>query len=33
MSAAGRDHVRFDYMLRLQAFTEKQKRAILAGVD
>jgi hypothetical protein len=31
MSAAGRDHVRFDYMLRLQAFTEKQKRAILAG--
>ena len=31
MSAAGRDHVRFDYMLRLQAFTEKQKRKILAG--
>ncbi len=30
MSAAGRDHVRFDYMLRLNAFTEKQKRAILA---
>jgi len=31
MSAAGRDHVRFDYMLRLQAFTEKQKQVILAG--
>jgi len=31
MSAAGRDHVRFDYMLRLQAFTERQKQAILAG--
>lgn len=29
MSAAGRDHVRFEYMLRLHAFTEKQKRAIL----
>ena len=33
MSAAGRDHVRFEYMLRLHAFTEKQKRAILAGAD
>ena len=33
MSAAGRDHVRFDYMLRLHAFTEKQKQAILAGAD
>ncbi len=32
MSAAGRDHVRFDYMLKLHAFTEKQKRAILADV-
>jgi hypothetical protein len=31
MSAAGRDHVRFDYMHRLQAFTEKQKAVILAG--
>ncbi len=31
MSAAGRDHVRFDYMLRLQAFTTKQKQAILSG--
>lgn len=31
MSAAGRDYVRFDYMQRLQAFTEKQKRVILAG--
>ena len=33
MSAAGRDYVRFDYMHRLQAFTEKQKRVILAGAD
>ena len=31
MTAAGRDHVRFDYMLRLNAFNEKQKQAILAG--
>jgi len=33
MTAAGRDHVRFDYMLRLNAFNEKQKKAILAGAD
>lgn len=33
MSAAGRDHVRFDYMLRLHAFTEKQKKAILASAE
>ncbi|HYL57224.1 MAG TPA: phytanoyl-CoA dioxygenase family protein [Candidatus Acidoferrales bacterium] len=33
MSAAGRDHVRFNYMLQLHAFTEKQKQAILAGAD
>ena len=33
MSAAGRDYVRFDYMHRLQAFTEKQKQVILAGAD
>ncbi len=33
MSAAGRDYVRFDYMHRLQAFNEKQKRVILAGAD
>ena len=32
MSAAGRDHVRFNYMQQLQAFTEKRKQAILAGV-
>ncbi|MDO8434109.1 MAG: phytanoyl-CoA dioxygenase family protein [Candidatus Binatus sp.] len=31
MSAAGRDHVRFNYMQQLHAFTEKQKRALLAG--
>jgi hypothetical protein len=31
MSAAGRDHVRFDYILRLNAFTEKQKKLILSG--
>ena len=30
MSAAGRDHVRFAYMQQLLAYTEKQKRAILA---
>jgi hypothetical protein len=33
MTAAGRDHVRFDYMLRLNAFNEKQKKAILAGAS
>ena len=33
MSASGRDHLRFDYMLRLQAFTDQQKRAILSGSD
>ena len=33
MSAAGRDHVRFDYMLKLHAFTEKQKRAIMSGAE
>jgi hypothetical protein len=31
MSAAGRDYVRFGYMNRLQAFTDKQKRVILEG--
>ena len=30
MSAAGRDHLRFAYMQQLLAYTEKQKRAILA---
>jgi Phytanoyl-CoA dioxygenase (PhyH) len=33
MSAAGRDHIRFDYMMRLLDFTEKQKQVILAGAD
>ncbi|HWN56449.1 MAG TPA: phytanoyl-CoA dioxygenase family protein [Methylomirabilota bacterium] len=33
MSAAGRDYARFNYMQQLLAFTEKQKRAILAGAD
>ena len=33
MSATGRDHVRFAYMHKLQAFTEQQKQAILAGTD
>jgi ectoine hydroxylase-related dioxygenase (phytanoyl-CoA dioxygenase family) len=31
MSAAGRDHVRFEYMLRLNAFTDKQKQQILGA--
>lgn len=31
MSAAGRDYVRFGYMNKLHAFTEKQKRQILEG--
>ena len=31
MSAAGRDYVRFAYMNKLHAFTEKQKRLILEG--
>jgi ectoine hydroxylase-related dioxygenase (phytanoyl-CoA dioxygenase family) len=31
MTAAGRDHVRFEYMLRLNAFTDKQKKLILEG--
>jgi hypothetical protein len=31
MSAAGRDYVRFGYMNKLHAFTEKQKRLILEG--
>jgi hypothetical protein len=31
MSASGRDHVRFDYMLRLNNFTDKQKKLILSG--
>ena len=33
MSASGRDHVRFDYMRRLHAYTETRKQAILAGAD
>jgi hypothetical protein len=33
MSAHGRDHVRLAHMARLLAFNEKQKRAILHGVD
>jgi ectoine hydroxylase-related dioxygenase (phytanoyl-CoA dioxygenase family) len=33
MSAAGRDHVRFAYMQKLHAFTDKRKQAILAGAD
>jgi hypothetical protein len=31
MSAAGRDHLRFAYMQHLLAYTDKQKRVILAG--
>jgi ectoine hydroxylase-related dioxygenase (phytanoyl-CoA dioxygenase family) len=31
MSAAGRDYMRFDYMQRLNAFTDKQKKLILSG--
>jgi len=31
MSAAGRDYARFNYVQQLLHFTEKQKRAILAG--
>ena len=31
MSAAGRDHLRFSYMQQLLAYTEKRKRAIVAG--
>jgi len=33
LSAQGRDYERFAYMNRLLAFTEKQKRVILAGAD
>ncbi len=33
MSASGRDHVRFDYMRKLHAFTDSRKQAILAGAD
>jgi ectoine hydroxylase-related dioxygenase (phytanoyl-CoA dioxygenase family) len=33
MTAAGRDHMRLEYMLRLNAFTEKQKKVILAGAN
>lgn len=32
MSAAGRDYTRFNYMQKLHAFTEKQKKVILEGV-
>ena len=31
MSASGRDHVRFMYMQKLHAFTDKQKRTLLAA--
>ena len=31
MSASGRDHVRFDYMQKLHAFTARQKQAILTN--
>jgi hypothetical protein len=30
ISAAGRDHVRFAYMHKLHAFTEQQKKRVLA---
>ena len=33
MTASGRDHVRLAHMAKLLAFNEKQKRAILNGVD
>jgi ectoine hydroxylase-related dioxygenase (phytanoyl-CoA dioxygenase family) len=33
MSAAGRDYVRFAYMNKLLAFTEKQKRLLLDGTS
>ncbi|HET6474282.1 MAG TPA: hypothetical protein VFG38_20770, partial [Pseudomonadales bacterium] len=33
MTANGRDHVRLAHMARLLAFNERQKRAILNGVD
>jgi hypothetical protein len=33
MSAAGRDHVRFEYMHKLHAFTAKQKQLIMSGAD
>jgi ectoine hydroxylase-related dioxygenase (phytanoyl-CoA dioxygenase family) len=33
MSASGRDHVRLAHMAKLLAFNEKQRRAILDGVD
>lgn len=33
MSAAGRDYVRFGYMNKLHAFTDKQKRLILEGAS
>lgn len=33
MSAAGRDYVRFAHMNKLQAFTDKQKQALLHGSD
>ena len=33
MSAQGRDYTRFEYMGKLMAFNEQQKRAILAGAD
>jgi hypothetical protein len=33
MTAAGRDHMRLEYMLRLNAFTEKQKKVILASAN
>jgi hypothetical protein len=31
MSASGRDHVRFDYMQKLHAFTARQKQGILTN--
>jgi hypothetical protein len=33
MTAAGRDHMRLEYMMRLNAFTDKQKKTILEGAS
>ena len=33
MTAAGRDHMRLEYMMRLNAFTDRQKKVILEGAS
>jgi len=33
MTAAGRDHMRLEYMMRLNAFTDRQKKLILEGAN